>query len=77
MAEDLEKLSRGLAARSVEGGAKQWPLWHCDASTRLYRDRSFIEPAKFEADRPVTHGYAETLEAATQAFASNWFGADW
>jgi hypothetical protein len=35
-----------------------------------------IEPAKFEADRPVTHGYAETLEAATQAFASNWFGAD-
>jgi hypothetical protein len=30
----------------------------------------------YEADRPVTHGYAETLEAATQAFARNWSGAD-
>ena len=30
----------------------------------------------YEADRPVTHGYAETLEAATQAFARHWFNAD-
>jgi hypothetical protein len=30
----------------------------------------------YEPGRPVTHGYAETLEAATQAFARNWSGAD-
>ena len=30
----------------------------------------------YEEGRSTTHGYAKTLEAATQAFAHSWFGAD-
>jgi hypothetical protein len=30
----------------------------------------------YEEGRSTTHGYAKTLEAATQAFARSWFGAD-
>jgi hypothetical protein len=30
----------------------------------------------YDEGRSTTHGYAETLEAATQELARSWFGAD-